>query len=86
MLNFFSVSGTVGFYVDIRRYLKVGIAMSLMALSGQWLSGYLGELGLPLLAQTAASIAAALGVYFAALELMRVLRRKRKNRWFHRLV
>lgn len=86
MLNFLSVSGTVGFYADIRQYIKVGIGMALMALSGQWAYEYFVDLGMPLSVNVPVSIVLALGVYFGSLELMRVLRRKRKNRWFHRLV
>ncbi|WP_168118966.1 stage V sporulation protein B [Paenibacillus sp. HB172176] len=67
LLNFFSVSGTIGIYVIIRPYVKVSFCMVIMSISGHWAFQYLTSLGLPLLWRSAGSIAIALLVYFAVL-------------------
>lgn len=69
VLNFFSISQSIGFYWDIRPYARVSISMMIMAVCGQWAAGYLAGTDLPLPAAVAASIGFALLVYFAVLSL-----------------
>ena len=66
-LNFMSISGTIGFYMEIRTYVKVGICMLVMAISGRHLHEALLGAGLAPAAAAAFSIAGALALYFAAL-------------------
>lgn len=73
LLNFFSISSSIGFYWSIRPYIKVGICMVLMALCGRWTFDYLTVQGLPLLWSVIASIAVSLLLYFVALLLMGAL-------------
>ncbi|MBD2868584.1 stage V sporulation protein B [Paenibacillus arenilitoris] len=74
LLNFLSISGSIGFYWNIRPYLQVGVSMAVMGIGGHWTFGYLTEQGLPLLWSTPASIVAALLLYFAALVLTGTLK------------
>lgn len=56
LLNFFSISGSIGFYWSIRPYIEVGICMMLMAICGHWTYDYLTVQGLPLLWSVIVSI------------------------------
>ncbi len=69
ILNFMSISSAIGFYMDIRKYVKVGICMILMAITGQWLYAGLLDSGFTMLWAMLGSMAAALAVYFGALAL-----------------
>ncbi|MDF2922266.1 MAG: stage sporulation protein [Paenibacillaceae bacterium] len=69
LLNFFAISGTIGFYCDIRLYVKVSLSMFIMALSGQWAYGYLNDMHLPMLWSVLGSAGFSLLVYFAVLSL-----------------
>jgi len=82
ILNFISISGFIGFYWDIRPYVKGGICMVLMALCGQWSFGYLNNNGLSLLWSVLISIVLSLLLYFVALTLMDEVKRKRKRSIF----
>ncbi|MBP3962678.1 stage V sporulation protein B [Paenibacillus lignilyticus] len=74
LLNFFSISGSIGIYMNIQPYLKVGICMLLMAICGRWSFDYLTVVqGIPLLWSVAGSISCALLIYFAALLSMDAL-------------
>lgn len=74
MLNFLSISSAIGFYADIRKYVKVGICMVVMAIAGQLLHDGLIEAGTPLLPATLLSIGGSLGVYFGALSISDTVR------------
>lgn len=82
LLNFLSISSLIGFYWDIRPYVKSGICMVLMALSGHWLFGYYNGQGLPQLWSILVSITIALLVYFIAQMLTSTLKRKSRCRLF----
>ncbi|MDQ6418507.1 stage V sporulation protein B [Paenibacillus sp. LHD-117] len=69
LLNFFSISGSIGFYWSIYPYVKVGICMMLMAIGGHWIYNYVAGYGLPQLWCVIASIVCSLLLYFAALIL-----------------
>lgn len=69
LLNFFSISGSIGIYWSIRPYIKVGICMMLMAICGHWTYDYLTVQGLPLLWSVIVSIVWSLLIYFITLVL-----------------
>jgi len=74
-LNFMSVSGSIGFYLDIRDYVKAGVCMLVMAIAGHHLQeAFLGA-GWPLGAATAVSIAVSLALYFSLLSASDTVRR-----------
>ncbi|MFC0332505.1 stage V sporulation protein B [Paenibacillus sepulcri] len=76
LLNFLSISSSIGFYWSIQPYIKAGLSMVLMALCGRWTFDYLTLQELPLLWSVIGSIAASLLLYFAALLLMDTLKWK----------
>lgn len=76
MLNFFSISGSIGFYWDIRPYARVTFSMINMILCGQWAIGYLDGLNLPMLWNVLGSVGFSLLAYFAALSLTQAWSRK----------
>jgi len=80
LLNFLSISNLIGFYWDIRPYAKGGICMLLMAISGQWIFGFLTDQELPLIWTVLGSITLSLLIYFLALKLTDAVKRKRKGR------
>lgn len=67
LLNFLSISGSIGFYWSINPYVKVGISMMLMAIGGHWVYTYAVGQGLTQLWCVVASIICSLIIYFAAL-------------------
>lgn len=67
LLNFYSISSSIGFYWNIRPYIKVGICTMLMAISGHWIYNYASSEGLPQLWCVIVSIVSSLLVYFAAI-------------------
>ncbi|MEF3303444.1 stage V sporulation protein B [Paenibacillus sp. GYB003] len=69
MLNFFSISSLIGFYLDLRRIVKVAICMAAMAFAGNYAYAYAHHLGMPELWGTPASIGIAVCVFLAALLL-----------------
>jgi stage V sporulation protein B len=80
LLNFLSISSSIGFYLSIKPYVKVGVCMALMALCGRWTFDYLTVQGLPLLWSVIASIAGSLLLYFVALLLTDTLKWKSTTR------
>lgn len=69
LLNFFSISGLIGFYLDFRRFVKVGLCMAAMAFAGQYAFVYVQHIGVPQPWGMFGSIAIAVGVFAAALLL-----------------
>ncbi|MDU0205539.1 MULTISPECIES: stage V sporulation protein B [Paenibacillus] len=67
VLNFFSISNSIGFYWNIRPYVKVGISMMMMAISGHWIYQYVMSHGMPQIWCVTTSIVCSLLLYFAAL-------------------
>ncbi|MFD1953010.1 stage V sporulation protein B [Paenibacillus thailandensis] len=82
VLNFFSISGSIGFYWNIQPCVKVVLCMILMALCGRVSFDYLTGQGLPLLWSAAVSIAVSLLLYFTALMLSDTLNGKNARRTF----
>ncbi|MFC5653696.1 stage V sporulation protein B [Paenibacillus solisilvae] len=80
LLNFLSISSSIGFYWSIGPYIKVGFCMVLMALCGRWTFDYLTVQGLPLLWSVIVSIAGSLLFYFALLLLTDTLKWKNTHR------
>ncbi|REE67577.1 stage V sporulation protein B [Paenibacillus taihuensis] len=67
LLNFFSISGSIGIYMSIQPYLMVTVSMLLMAISGHWMFDYLTAVQhLSLVWSVVDSIICALMVYFVA--------------------
>ncbi|MBB3111498.1 stage V sporulation protein B [Paenibacillus phyllosphaerae] len=79
VLNFFSISDSIGFYWDIRPYVRVSISMVMMGLGGLCAIRYLGDRGLPLLWNSIGSIAFSLLVYLVIMSLLDISGRKRKH-------
>ncbi|AZN41366.1 stage V sporulation protein B [Paenibacillus albus] len=76
LLNFFSISSSIGIYMSIGPYLKVGACMLLMAICGRWSLEYLTVVQhLSLLWSVVGSILFSLLVYFIALLSMNALRK-----------
>ncbi|RIX52156.1 stage V sporulation protein B [Paenibacillus nanensis] len=69
LLNFFSISGSIGFYWNIRPYIKVGICSMLMAICGHWTYNYTVSHGMPDLWCVIASIVCSLCLYLITLVL-----------------
>ncbi|MFX3641434.1 MAG: stage V sporulation protein B [Candidatus Pristimantibacillus sp.] len=69
LLNFFSISSSIGFYCSIRPYVKVGICMILMMICGHWTYNYVAGHGMPQLWCVVISIVCSLFLYLAALIL-----------------
>lgn len=79
ILNFYSVSNTVGFYADIRPYFKVSLSMLVMAAAGHWGYLYLSRMELPPVWQMLGSMCFSILVYICALTLTNSWNRKRKS-------
>jgi stage V sporulation protein B len=79
MLNFFSISNAIGFYWDIRPYIRVCISMMIMVLCGQWTIVYVNGMDLPMVWEVLGSIGFSLLIYFSALSLTNTWSRKRKR-------
>jgi stage V sporulation protein B len=69
LLNFFSISSSIGFYWSIYPYIKVGICMMLMAIGGHWTYNYVAHQDMPQLWCLIISIVCSLCLYFTALLL-----------------
>lgn len=69
LLNFISISSTIGFYWSIRPYVKVGICMMLMAIGGHWIYNYASSEGMPQLWCVIISIVCSMIIYFTTLVL-----------------
>ncbi|WP_248926911.1 stage V sporulation protein B [Paenibacillus hamazuiensis] len=76
LLNFFSVSGYIGFSVDARYLAKVGICLAATALCGQATFAFLRNSGVQLAWDVAASAGMAFLVYVSALIATKTLRSK----------
>ncbi|MBO7742812.1 stage V sporulation protein B [Paenibacillus sp. MWE-103] len=80
LLNFFSVSGSIGFYWRVEPYIKVGFCMSVMAVCGRAAYDFLIREGWPLLWSVTASATGALALYLALLTLTNAWRWKQVRR------
>ncbi|QNK58631.1 stage V sporulation protein B [Paenibacillus sp. PAMC21692] len=69
LLNFVSISSSIGFYWSIRPYIKVGICSMLMAIGGHWTYTYVVGQGMPQVWSVITSILCSLLIYLAALIL-----------------
>jgi stage V sporulation protein B len=69
MLNFFSISSSIGFYWRVQPYIKVGLCMVMMALCGRWTMHYFTSLEWPTVWSMVASIIVSLLLYFCTLML-----------------
>ncbi|MUT68111.1 stage V sporulation protein B [Paenibacillus sp. NEAU-GSW1] len=69
LLNFFSISSSIGFYFRLEPYVKVGLSMILMALCGRWTMNYLIDQGWTMVWSTVASIVVSMLFYFSLLLL-----------------
>ncbi|NQX60647.1 stage V sporulation protein B [Paenibacillus qinlingensis] len=76
LLNFFSISSSIGFYWSIRPYVKVAISMIIMMLCGNWSYHYFVNNGMPQLWCVITSIVCSLLLYFATLVFTGTLNRK----------
>jgi len=74
ILNFLSVSSTIGFYLELRQSVKAGICMILMAICGQFSYMYLQHTGMSLLPSLILSVSLSLAGYFVGLVWTRTLR------------
>lgn len=79
VLNFFSISGSIGFYWDTRPYIQVSLAMVVMALSGLISFRHLENMGLPMLWSVIGSIGFSLLVYLVSLSFTDSWGRKRTH-------
>ncbi|AEI40429.1 stage V sporulation protein B [Paenibacillus mucilaginosus] len=79
MLNFYSISGSIGFYWDIRPYARGTFSMIIMVLCGQWAIRYLDSLALPMLWNTIGSVCFSLLVYIAVLSFTKAWSQKSKR-------
>jgi len=82
LLNFFSISNSIGFYWSIRPYFKVGICMMLMAICGHLTYNYVASQGMPQLWCVITSIVCSLIFYFATLVLTGTLNWNRTRHRF----
>lgn len=76
LLNFLTISSSIGFYWSIRPFIKVGICTMLMAIGGHWTYSYVASQGLAEIWCVIASIICALCIYLAALILTGTLKWK----------
>lgn len=74
LLNFFSISSLIGFYLDLRRFLKVALCMAAMAFAGQYGYSWALHAGLPPLWSMLGSMAAAIAVFLLALVLTNTIK------------
>ncbi|MFC0215730.1 stage V sporulation protein B [Paenibacillus chartarius] len=79
LLNFYSISGSIGFYWDIRPYVTVFFAMIVMVFCGQGAIRYFDGLSLSMLWKTVGSIGFSMLAYFAALSLTKAWSRKSRK-------
>ncbi|GGD59732.1 stage V sporulation protein B [Paenibacillus nasutitermitis] len=80
LLDFISISGSIGFYWSIQPYVKVGFCILLMGLCGSWSFDYLNFRGFPLAWSLAGSITGSLLLYFILLVLTNTLKWKSSSR------
>ncbi|GAA3402276.1 stage V sporulation protein B [Paenibacillus hodogayensis] len=74
LLNFFSISGLIGFYFDLRRFVKVALCMAAMAFAGQYAYGYAQHIGLTPLWSMLGSMLLAIGVFMLSLVLTNTIK------------
>ncbi len=82
LLNFLTISSSIGFYWSIRPFVKVGICTMLMAIGGHWAYSYVDGQGVPELWCVITSIICALCIYLVALILTGTLNWKSTRRRF----
>lgn len=82
LLNFLTISSSIGFYWSIRPFVKVGICTMLMGIGGHWTYSYVISQGMPQVWCVATSIMCALFVYFVALILTGTLQWKSRRHRF----
>lgn len=75
MLNFFSISSLIGFYLDLRRFVKVAICMAAMAFAGQSAYSYAQHIGMQPLWSLLGSIGIALAAFMLSLVLTNTINR-----------
>ncbi|MDD9268371.1 stage V sporulation protein B [Paenibacillus sp. GCM10023248] len=76
LLNFYSISNSIGFYWSVRPYVKVTICMLLMAICGHWTYEYTVSQGMSQVWSVTISILLSLLLYFVALVLTGTLNGK----------
>ncbi|TNJ63481.1 stage V sporulation protein B [Paenibacillus hemerocallicola] len=69
LLNFFSISSLIGFYLDLRRFVKVALCMAAMAFAGQSAYSYAQHIGMQPLWSLLGSIGIALAAFLLSLVL-----------------
>jgi stage V sporulation protein B len=74
LLNFFSISGIVGFYLDFRNVIKVGISTIVMGLAGQNMFWFMQTHDVSMLWTLIAAVTVCLLVYSIALLLTGAIR------------
>ncbi|MFC5451315.1 stage V sporulation protein B [Paenibacillus aestuarii] len=79
MLNFYSISGSIGFYMDIRPFARVVFSMIIMILCGESAIRYLESLELSMLWNTLGSIGFSLLAYFTAMSVTKAWSRRSKS-------
>lgn len=67
ILNLFSVSKAIGFYIELRRSISTIVCMLFMAICGQLVFTYLQNSGMALLPSVLLSVAIALACYYLSL-------------------
>ncbi|GLX70545.1 stage V sporulation protein B [Paenibacillus glycanilyticus] len=77
MLNFFSISSSIGFYWRVEPYIKVGLCMVLMALFGRWSMAFLEYEGWTTGWSTVVSIVLSTLFYFITLMMTNTINWKR---------
>ncbi|MDF2713512.1 MAG: spoVB [Paenibacillus sp.] len=75
MLNFFSISSLIGFYFDLRRFLKVALCMAAMAFAGQSAYSYAQHIGMQPLWSLLGSIGIAIAAFLLSLVLTNTINR-----------
>ncbi|MHA6483461.1 stage V sporulation protein B [Paenibacillus sp. strain BS8-2] len=82
LLNFLSISGSIGFYWSILPYIKVGLCMLLMAISGHWIYANLSHYDIPLIWSLVTSVICSLFIYLITLILTGTLNWKHTRHRF----
>lgn len=74
LLNFFSISSLIGFYFDLRRFVKVALCMAAMAAAGKFAYAYAHHLDLGPIISLVGSIVVALLAFVLGLLLTNTIR------------
>lgn len=87
LLNFFSVSGDIGFYLNIRIAFKVAFCVGVMVVCGYSSYSFMQNAGFPLSWSVLGAVGVCVAVYTAALAAANMFRRKDMRRFaFRRIV